>query len=385
MNRRELQSLGVMLICFLPLTASPGERAAGVVSGVYELSFYPGGKENARSWAKYDFEASLCGCSWAITCDGPMSSSDPSEARVKRTWSSDGTNIYLVEFHTEEGARKAFGDRYASVKDQLEVALAEIFPGTFPPPRGVITDIWFGLASSCLTSNSNGTIKSLGYADLAVFYTTNFYLNYFWRDPPDEPGTREIVLRSDGHFFAWDAASRRIINATYAAPYDRGWTVGVGVYRRWTNMAGIFVPLEFEYTGYSPSLTGEAATDLVRVKVCKCTVSACRAGVAGQIPPPLPMGRVIVTDRRFIPAGYATVNYLAINGAWLAQDDPNLLYLVAHTRKMPLEVEQGHDLPSDHRLRRYVIWCLLFLLPLSALALKGLSEKLRTIRKKGYM
>ena len=368
-----------MLISFLPCFASAEDRGTAVVSGAYETSFYPGGQEKGASWSKYDFEATLSGCSWTIACDGPTSSTRAGEPRLKYVQSCDGTNIYLVELQDKEMDRKAWGDRYASVKSQLPVALAETFPGTFPPQGRPIRDIWFALASSCLTSNLSGTIKSLGSQDLAVFYRTNFYENYFWRDRPDEPGAREIVLTNDGHYFAWDAASRKMLNARYAAPYDKGWTVGVGVYHRWTNVAGIFVPLDFEYTGYSPSLSGKVASDLLRVKVWKCTVTRFRVGVAEQIPPALPKGNVHVKDRRFIQAGYASVGYAVTNGHWLAENDPHLLNLVAHARRMSLDVEQGHTLPSDPRLRKYLIWCLL-ILPLSAVALKGLFDKLILVR-----
>ena len=109
--------------------------------------------------------------------------------------SCDGTNVYKVELWSEDEGRKAWGDRYASVKDQLPVATAEIFPGSFPPYEFVLRDIWFALASGCLTRGSNGVIKGLGGEDLALFYNTNCFLKYYWTNSPTEAAARQIVLR----------------------------------------------------------------------------------------------------------------------------------------------------------------------------------------------
>ncbi len=364
----------------MPTAASATGKAGIVLSGSYEFLSYA---RNVALSYSYDFEASICGCAWIISCEGPTVSSDPKMPKMKWVGSCDGTNIYLVEVHDDDMHKKAWGDRYSTVKDQLEVATAEIFPGDFPPPARAteLRHIWFALASGCVVGSTNGRMKTLGGEDLAVFYSTNCYMNYYWTNNTAEPGARVIVLQSDGHFFGRDYRTGETFKeARYAAPFDKGFTYGIGVYHQWTNVAATFVPIEFEFTAFTPKPDAKVVSDLEKWNGYKCTVSKFRSTVLERIPPDLPKGKVLVTDRRFLADGYATVNYAVTNGRWLAADDSNLVKGVAHTRKVSLDVEQGFAPARRYELRRFVIWCLL-LFPLSALALKGLSKKLKRKRK----
>ena len=357
---------------------APAADSAGLIMrGTYDYTINPDDPK-PRFSARYNFEVTVSSCSWIISYEDLSAATNADILNVKSTASCDGTNIYVVRIQSENAVKKAWGNRFESVKNDLPTATAEIFPGIYPPPdEFVLQKIWFAFASSCVFSSSGGREKPPYGVDLAIFYNnTNFYCDYFWTSNENQTGSRQIILMSDGYTFSRDEKNGELRRVKYAPPYDKGFTNAIGYWSQGRNIAGLFCANEFEFTEFGPKIGARNSADLLRHYTYKCIVTNVRTATIDLIPAKLPDGKILVTDRRFEKEGYSKINYLAPNG-WIAADDPFVASRLKNSQKSTLENEAKISLGvlhPDPEWKRWIIW-LLVALPLSLLFLKGLLEK----------
>jgi hypothetical protein len=367
----------IIVICLL-VTAHVSEAIGGsaaVFSGTYEYIVHP--ESASPSFiAHYNFEISLSGCLWIISYEDISALTNTDTLTAKGVASYDGTNIYLVQFQSDQAVKKAWGDRYASVKGSLPIANAEIFPGDYPPPKPfVLQKLWFAFASGCVFNGTSGKAKSPSYADLAIFYNTNNECSYEWITNVNQPDMRQIVIKSDGSILSRNRNTGSVDH--FSRPgYDKGYTMGVGVWSQMINLGGFNIPRKFEYSEFAPLASNNNSVGQFKTYTYKCIVTNMSGTEVGQIPAPLVDGSVLVTDRRFIDKGYAKVNYIASNG-WIAADDKYITDQLNNRPKMTLdeEVVRALKVPPKHSQSiRYAIWILLAL-PSCLLLLWGVFGK----------
>ena len=324
------------------------------------------------------FEASVAGCGWVIRYQ-PWSVSSRDRVDREVVGSCDGTNIYVVHFVAEAAARKAFGDRYEAMKDQLPVANAEIFPGAYPPPEAWdLQKLWLGLASSCVFRRPRGQVKPVSGVDLAVFYDdARFRCDYHWTTNAADPAERFLVLWNQGGHPTRDSRDWRLTFAKYPPPYNHGFTNGIA---RWTGgrvVAGTFVARSFDFTEFAPQPGGNSPGALRPAYLYRCVVTNITEGEIGPIPPPPPPGSVFVWDRRFEKQGVPRLDYAIRKGAWLSSEEPGLLARVRATPKSSFDDEylKRHGVRSRHSdFERHLIWVCL-VLPLGLVAGRALFGK----------
>jgi hypothetical protein len=292
-------------------TGGPGVLGANntalKLSGNFENAIYQGDPKPKTS-GTYKFEVIIAGSSWVINYESvKWEHNDPFFAKFGRgakeegTASCDGTNIYLVTMQSEVNAKEAWGDQYESMKDDLPAALATIYPGVYPPPVNCfLQPIWLAFASSSVLREPGGRAKPPFSYDLATFYNTNCYCDYYWATNAAFPEARALIFKDDGHVFEKDHSRNRMIVGRYAAPYDKGFIGGRGVWSGGTNFAGKFVWRRFELTTFSPKFSpkgpGKSSTDLLVSSTERCVITDVSTVAPPPIPPQLPVGKVCVTD-----------------------------------------------------------------------------------------
>jgi len=303
----------------LAVTSLPGADGAGVIlSGNYEYTVYAGSPTPLHS-AKYSFEVSVDGRLWIIEYKDTSALTNM-DAFTSAVASCDGTNIYVVQYQKESAVRKAWGDRYDSVKDELPVAMATIYPGDYPPPREfALQNIWLAFASSSLLADARGKAKPPFIADLATCYDNNYNCDVYWITNETHLGSRELILMADGRIPQEVRINDRVQDVKLPAPYDKGYTNSVGLWRQLTNIAGVFVPTEFEFSAFAPKPRGRVAEDLMTAYTYRCVVTNIATAPLPSVPTPLPSGRVLVTDRRFAKSEDSRTTYLATRG-WFRQE-----------------------------------------------------------------
>jgi peroxiredoxin len=301
----------VVVICFAFATSSVSGASEPCItlSGTYEYSLYQGRPAPLYS-ATYDFEASIAGPAWIIKFEETGDSKGDDTMYTKTVASSDGTNIFVIQFPNQRADIKAFGDSYASVKDQLPIAKAIIYPGDYPPSQELhLQNIWRAFASSSVLKDSSGKAKPPFVTDMATFYDIDNYCDYYWTTNAQQPEGRQLILKTDSHLFPL-MINRQKKYVRNAPPYDQGYTNGVGTWRQATNIARAFVPTDFEFTSFSPKLRGRTAADLVKSATYRCIVTNIAIAPMPSVPTPLPDGEVLVTDRRFDKSEEGRSGYL---------------------------------------------------------------------------
>src|SRR6266568_2351023 len=216
----------------LAVTARPGADGAGItVSGNYEYTVYAGSPTPLHS-AKYSFEVSVAGRLWIIEYKD-TSALTTMEAFAGAVASCDGTNIYVVQYQKESAVRKAWGDGYDSVKDELPVAMATIYPGDYPPPREfALQNIWLAFASSSVLADVWGKAKPPFIADLAFCHNNNYNCDAYWITNETHLRSRKLILMADGRIPQEGRINHRMQQTKLPAPYDKGYTNSVGLWRQ---------------------------------------------------------------------------------------------------------------------------------------------------------
>ena len=374
--RATLLQFATIVWLLAAMTTFGADRIGVILNGTCDYVVRPENKTPMYS-AHYKFEVSLSGPLWIIAYEDTSAPTNADVLNVKGIASCDGTNIYSVQFQNERAVKKAWGNRFDSVKDQLPRAQAEIYPGSYPPPNPIVLQqLWFAFASSGVFTGSSGKAKPPAFVDLAIFYSTNFECAYYWTNTG---ATRQITLKSDGRILGRDLNTGQIKYLT-KPPY----TSGVGFWDRGTNILGVFVPRECEYNEFAPQGAEQNSRGLLKTWAFRCKVTDVRTAVIDQIPTKLPAGRILFTDRRFLKEGYSKVNYISTN-AWIATNDSYITSQLLNRPKMSLEEEfagtLGHPAPhSGATPIRYLMW-IVMALPVLYLLGKGLFNKLNKQRK----
>ena len=368
---------GFIVLVFFPaaITAYCNEKTGVILNGTCEYIVRPENMSPSYS-AHYSFEVSLLGSSWIVTYEDISALTNSNVLNVRGVASCDGTNIYLVQYQNEIAVKKAWGSRYESIKNELPVAQAEIYPGSYPPPNpSILQQLWFAFASSTTFTGSSGKAKPPAFVDLAIFYSAEFECAYFWSNSVT---TRQITLKSDGRIPGRDIATGQM-KYLKRSPY----TSGVGVWSEVTSIAGVFVGRKFEYAEFAPLAASQNSKDLLKTWAFKCTLTSVRTGAIDQIPTKLPEGRILMTDRRFLASGYSKINYISVTG-WIPAENEYVTSQLSNRPLLSLEDEFAHALGSRPAPRtkpvRYVIWAALAL-PLCLLLAKGLFDKLKNKKK----
>lgn len=365
--------------------AVPDNSCGGVrLQGSYDYVVRPENRTPLFS-ARYNFEVIIAGCSWIISYEDLSAATNANVLNVRATASCDGTNIYLVQYHSESAVKNVWGRRYDSVKQELAMANAKIFPGNYPPPEEfTLHTIWFALSANCVLGASTGRAKPLQYADLAVFYGRADYDSGYVRTVDQHnPGTHLITLTNDGSFLVRDEVDGRVRRFLYAPPYDEGFVEGVGVWRGVTNVGDVRVANQFEFTGFAPKYEHQPNTSgrghsksFERTLFFRCTVTNIAAATIGEIPPQLPNFRVFIIDRRLANEGWARIAYHATN-VWLPLED---VMKIAQSRpKSSFEsevlVQIGARAPATKSAFVKYLICLLLALPLGLWALGAVRNR----------
>jgi hypothetical protein len=194
--------------------------------------------------------------------------------------------------------------------------------------------------------------------DLAMFYNTNIYCDYFWSFDSSK-AFRELILTSDGFRFQRNQRDGQILKLRWPQPFDNGYTNGIGSWLQVTNIDGTSVPLQYEFTAFTPIPSGGTSNDLKRLFLYSCVVSNIQSGSIDRLPVCPPVGRVMVTDRRFQSLGYTTITYVITNGFWIPIDNPLLANRISFAKKSTLEDDALVEFGTPHQNGiniKYFIW-----------------------------
>lgn len=361
------------------LASAPSEDHAVIAEGIYDYVL-PGATLGSKPLysARYNFRIAVKDCSWVITCDPlPVDGivQNPLEARTVSAY--DGKDIYTLRFQNQEAVRQIWGKRYDSVKDTLPGAMASLFPGDYPSPEdSAVQHLWLAFASHCRLAEPRGSAKPPFAPDVSIFLNPEYASDYYWTHAPGKPEDRVLVLFSDGRILGRDAKGN-LVQGRERAPYNLGYTNGIGRWSRATNIAGWRLPLLFEFTAFTPRPNGRAASELRPGYTYTCTVTNVSRGAMPEIPPRLSGERVLVSDRRLAKSGHATIPY-PITNAWLLTNDPRFELLAKSTAKMSLEeeVRRGHARSPRTRVPRAII-VLCLALPFGIVIVARLIGRLR--------
>jgi hypothetical protein len=214
--------------------------------------------------------------------------------------------------------------------------------------------LWLAFASGSVLSNASGTAKPVMGSDLSMFYNTNFVCNYVWTTNGEDRCPRELILKSSGRRFQRDRLNNGKLGfLILPPPYQDGFTMAVGHWLQTTNVAGVFVPVEYEFSTFFPKSRATNVADLSPGYSFQCTVTNAYSDQIPSIPIPREGEATLVSDHRFAGKGYATATY-AITNKWPAANDPKMAGILLTTPKASLEEEalrqHGFKPPQSPRL-----------------------------------
>lgn len=361
------------MVCFVLAanTASGADVIGMVLNGTCDYIVRPGNVKPVYS-EHYNFEVTVSGGKWTIVYEVPEASRKPEVLHVRGIASCDGKDIYLVQYQGLEAVKQAWGDRFESVRHELPVAQAEIFPGKYPPPNPIVLQqLWFAFASDEVFSGSSGKAKPPAFVDLAIFYRADFECLYSWKNSET---TRQLDLRNDGRM-----PRRELGTGTFSFRPVPPYTSGVGLWLRNLDIADIFVPQSFEYTEFAPPAGAQTSGGLLKTWAFRCIVTNAHTGAIAPILATLPVGRVLITDRRFIEEGYSKIDYISTNG-WISRDDSYVTAQLVNRPKLSLEEEfvrtRRHAPTRTGKPVKFVIW-MSIALPLGLLFGKAAFGKMK--------
>jgi len=392
--------VGFCFFCFSLELLAAGQNEI-IFGGTYEYSVYQGSQQPLSS-ERCNFNVTLYNCCWVITFEDTAASTNADVLNIKTVASCDGTNIYLFNLQNQSAIKKSWGNQYESVKDKLPVAMASVYQGDYPPPKeSELQNIWLAFASRCVLGNQKGKAKPPFFVDMAVFNNANFYCDYYWGTNDTDQTHRKLVFVDNGTLFGRNPRTGELVKKKAPPPYDQGYITGKGLWLRATNIDGLSVPIDFEFTAFTPKRHGTSPSDLQTAFVYRCTVTniaSVSSETMPQIPVPLPQGKVLMSDRRFENRGHAFINYEVDNGKWPAESSSELARAIASAPKISLEDEALAELgikpigsaflknPIADQTRSRVaiiriLICLVVALPIVLFGVKVLFDK--TVKTKG--
>ena len=342
---RIVQFCGVLAL-WLTLAAPYNGQSGVRLQGTYEYVVRPENHFPVFS-ARYNFDVIIAGCSWIISYEDLSASTNANLLDVRATASCDGTNIYFVQYQSESAAKHTWGSRYDSVKNDLPVAVAKIFPGNYPPPEEfILHTIWFAFGANCVLGSPAGKAKPVQYADLAMFYgDTNYFSGYFRTTGESNPTTHLITLTHNGFILIRHGPDWAVRRLKLLPPYDKGFVEGVGVWRGVTNISDVSVPNEFEYTGFAPKFRSPNPPAFEKTFTYRCIVTNVETAMTDEMPVRLPNGRVLVTDRRLANEGWSRITYMATNN-WIPLEDVIAMARAQNIEKSSFESDVVYTLSA---------------------------------------
>jgi peroxiredoxin len=347
MATARVATLAVVYLAFSTIALSGADETGIILSGTYEYSVNLGSRTPQYS-ATFDSQAAVADRAWIIRYEQTADSRNAANLNTKVVASCDGTNIYVVKFQNKRTDKKVWGDRYASVKDELPVAMATIYPGDYPPSQEfALQNIWRAFASSSVFTNSTGKAKPPGRVDFATFYDPNYYCDYCWTTNDTEPGQRLLIFKTDGNLLREVEINRQSQHVKLAKPSDDGFTNGVGLWKQVTNIAGLSVPTEFDFTQFGQAQRGvttpNGAGALRTLSTYRCTVTNVATAAMPAMPTPLPKGRVYVTDHRFEKLNAPEEQpFVTTTGEWI----PDKIDLAALAASQGVNLNVGDTAPD---------------------------------------
>lgn len=262
---------------------------------------------------------------------------------------TDGVDNYLIGI---------VGDWEASVDGRA-------FPGTvpFPDARTYDMPIWLAYASSsALRSNNTGRLPILWHCKGAPL----FYLDYsvpvtatFDSEPPYFPVS--ILFRNEGVLFDTEPDLARIVIKTnrLSPPYHVGFNEAEYRLLAVTNLAGIRLPSEFEFTVFKPKRGGLTNVDLEKgrsyhARVASVIIPAPRRDSYAPDPKTL---KPFIVDKRFVTADHnVPVRYVLTNGIWPTSTNKGLQEILNSARQSnSLRQARPSTSESSRRKAKFVI------------------------------
>ena len=114
--------------------------------------------------------------------------------------------------------------------------------------------------------------------------------------------------------------------------------MATGHWLQTTNIAGVFEPVEYEFSTFFPKPRATNVADLSPGYSFRCTVTNAYSDEIPPIPIPREGEATLVSDHRFAGKGYATATY-KITNKWPAANDPKMARILLTTPKVSMEDE----------------------------------------------
>jgi len=328
-----LTLLGSSLGVILPSFALPTNKTAVTLQGRCEYAVYQG-RTNALFTSTHNWQLTIADCCWEISYVDTEALTNSNKPNLGASASCDARDIYVTYSQNAAAIRKAMGKN-----GNLPAATATIYSGAYPPPtEPVLQRIWLPFASKCLLGNEQGVAKPPFIVDMAIFNSTNYSCQYYWVEGQPNSPLRKLIFRSHGSYFGRNSQTGELLNFTLSQPFDKGYLMAEGDWLRSTNIAGYFLPTEFNFRAFVPN-SGSTAGDLLLSFQYRCVVTNVCVSTIPPFPAPPPSRTLFVSDRRFADRGYAFLDYTITNGHWSSREDGALLAKLRYTPKISPEDE----------------------------------------------
>ena len=293
-----------------------------------------------------------------IRYEDKSAATNPDIVTAFSTASCDGTNIYVVNVQSEKAAKKVLGDQFEIVRHDLPYAIVKVYPGVYPTPKEQqLQFLWFGVASHCVFQGGDGSAKPPFIVDDAIFGSDAYFCRYEWLNEASS-GERRLVLKSDGREWIRNRPSGKIDVVRLLPPFDKGYILGEAIWRSTTNLLGIPVFGEYEFTAFLPK---QASNTRVHENVSfstRCKIHKIFKSKTSAVTTELQGVKVLVEDRRFAREGHPLVTYTSTN-FWSPKVGSELKQILQSKPQETVEQEVLRQLGVQARSKRPVVLILI--------------------------
>lgn len=294
-----------------------------VIEGVYEFIPYRDDKVFEAARKKSDFRLAMVDCDWELSIGEIAKTSWPGNSGPEIISTYSEGCIYTVHLIDSEAERKAWGDRYESVKQDLAVAKGYIYPGDYPPPSEPdVMHIWFAYLSDCILANKSGQQRPPYMVNLDNFYLNTNYFSFFEWSTDSEKNNRYVTIIDNGYALTRNPNTKRMQSGNrYLEPYNNGYVGATGKWEKINQISGKDIYYEFEFQKWIPKPSGQSTNDLSLAYKYRCIVTNSFLKNMEIKRPKLPENKVAVFDRRMLSNGYSSIQYVSTNG-WISTNHP---------------------------------------------------------------
>jgi hypothetical protein len=374
----------LLIIVVLAIASVPKLFASDEVGCIVEGSFIGDHiHETLAPVAKYvngTFRIAIQGSNWVIGCDYTSATSNSKSLYLRVDASCDGQNIYVVHALNP-----------SVVAQNVEKNEAAVYPGIYPPPQERETYyLWLAFVSSTIFADTHGMAKPPNTPDLSMFYNTNIWCRYEWAT--NSGCARELVLKTEGNILVRDKSHNgALISYSLKPPYQDGYMLANARWINMTNVLGIFVPMQYEYSSFAPKPAAASSTDLQKIYSYNCKVTNVFTAPIPAVPAALQGDReVFVFDHRFFSNDVATLTYSWTN-SWHELTKAKLEKRLEGVPKETLEeqsLKQHGFIPKTNSLlnenKRMIVRIVLvitLIMPFAVLKLKTAIQKTNKTNK----